>query len=322
MGASSTFGMVGGDVLLCQPAAAAAAAAAVSQYVLTATSSRGVSLASPSPLLATAGCTSGSGSTTSFSATRAVAAGGYAGALALTGDLNVIWAVGPPGSGSTTLAEHRSTGVGTVNLVTGASSSAAMLTLQAHGALMFAAWGVLAPLGVLAARYGKRLRPGPPPLWFTAHRGIQIAALVASLVGFSVAVAAVWGGAHFASPHAALGLAVFILSMMQALNAFTRPHPPKPSERKHCVRCAWEVLHKSSGVTLLVCGAVNVYLGLALYGAGAGLVAAYSVLIAALVVIAVWREIAESAVRKRDDFLALRSTPPQPSDSPPGIASR
>ena len=168
VGASSSSGMVGGDVLLCQPGLAA-----VSQAVLSATSRSGVSAASPSPLLATAGCASGSA--TSFSATRAVAAGSYAGALALTGDLRIIWAVGPAGSGSA-LPEHHSEGVGTLNLVTGASSSAATLTLQAHGVLMFAAWGALAPLGVLAARYGKRLRPGPPPLWYTAHRAVQIVA--------------------------------------------------------------------------------------------------------------------------------------------------
>ena len=303
-GTSSSFGMVGGDVTVCQPSLSTDA---VSQYILTATSSSGVARVSTSPLLASAGCAGGGAS---FSVTRSVSAGAYAGALPLAGDMRVIWAVGPTGGSGT--------GVGTVNLVSGAFSSASSLMLEAHGAMMVIAWGVLAPFGVLAARYGKRVRPGPPPLWFVAHRAIQVVALLASLAGFCIAVAAVWGGAHFSSPHAALGLAVFLLGALQALNAVLRPHPAKAGERKPCLRVAWEVLHRSSGAALLVLGAVNVFLGLLLYGTGGGLIAAYAIFIAFLVAVAVWREVVEATARKR--VAGLTQAPVD--DGPPGVRAQ
>ena len=293
---SPGYGMAGGDVAVCQPGAP------VVQYALTSESRRGVVLAAPSPLLASSGCAPGGAM---FSITRSAAAGGYAGALPLAGEFRVIWAVGRLG----TLGEHQATGVGTLDLRTGAFSSASMLALQAHGVFMFAAWGVLAPLGVLAARYGKRLQPAgaaakppsaPPALWFVLHRAVQAVALAASLAGFCIAVAAAWGSAaHFASPHAALGLAVFVLGGLQALNAAARPPPDEPGQPPRCARAAWRAVHMSGGLTLLVCGAVNVFLGLALYGAGTALAVGYGAVIAALVAAAAWREVADASAARR-----------------------
>jgi len=317
LGASSTFSMLGGDVAVCQPQLAAGAA--VAQMTLSGFSSESIVLASPSPLMAASGCAGSSAA--EFSITRALAAGEYAGALALAGDARVIWAVGQRGR----LGEHRATGVGSINLVTGAFSSAATLTLEAHGGLMFAAWGVLAPLGVLAARYGKRLEwEGSPPLWFSAHRLVQSAALLASLAGFCTALAALWGRAHFASPHAVVGLVIFLLGALQALNAAARPHPAAAGQPKTSLRAGWEILHRASGVVLLGLGVANIFLGVFVYGTSRLIIVAYSLVVAALISVAIWREIVEAATPARKPLASLAVLPgAAAADSdPPGIGGR
>ena len=284
-GVSTTFGMTTGDVTVCQPGLSGAAA--LSQYVTHEESVSGVVPALSSPLLGAFGCVSGLPS--NFS--RPVASGNYTGASALgPGPVKVIWAVGKAGSGIMN-AEHETMGMGTINFATGASTTPT--TLKAHGVVMFIAWGLLAPCGVLLARYTRAVWPSAvPAFWFRAHWMTQSAALAASIIGFSIGVAAAWGSVPFAHPHTALGLAFFILGMLQPINALVRPHKPAPGEATTWLRAVWEFIHKGSGVAVLVMSAANIVIGVLYYNGSAALAGAYGGVVAVLLAIAVWREIA------------------------------
>ena len=72
----------------------------------------------------------------------------------------------------------------------------------------------------------------------------------------------------------------------------------------------------SGGLTLLVCGAVNVFLGLALYGAGTALAVGYGAVIAALVAAAAWREVADASAARRARADAGARTRAVAADSP------
>ena len=70
--------------------------------------------------------------------------------------------------------------------------------LSWHGRAMFAAWAVLAPVGVIAARYFK-VTPGQDwpreldnPFWWRLHRGAQYAALVLTFAAFALASIPLW----------------------------------------------------------------------------------------------------------------------------------
>lgn len=53
--------------------------------------------------------------------------------------------------------------------------------VQAHGWLMAVGFGLLIPLGIVVARHGKGVRP---PLWFHAHRAIQVTGMACVLAAF------------------------------------------------------------------------------------------------------------------------------------------
>lgn len=115
-----------------------------------------------------------------------------------------------------------------------------------HGVLMWAAWLVLAPAGAMLARFGKGIKAKLPgsekPLWFATHRLIMPLVALLTLIGFSVGVDMVSEAA--ATAHAKIGYLLFVLAMLQPLNAVVRP--------KHGAkwRAQWEVLHKSQGHVL------------------------------------------------------------------------
>lgn len=82
-----------------------------------------------------------------------------------------------------------------------------------HMVFMLLGWLVLVPAGILLARFGRTFFT-----WFPYHRGLMLAAVVSVTIAFFVAVAAVGklSGNHFANRHERLGLAVFIIMLVQA----------------------------------------------------------------------------------------------------------
>lgn len=124
-----------------------------------------------------------------------------------------------------------------------------------HGALMFAAWGVLLPFGVYASVFLRELNS-----WLVVHRTANVLGVLATAAGFILAV--VKTDDHFAFAHAKYGLAIMLLSAVMPLSGLLRPHAPSADEIKSKVRLVWEVSHKGAGYALLVLAAMNLKSGL------------------------------------------------------------
>ncbi|KAE8223386.1 hypothetical protein CF319_g3577 [Tilletia indica] len=85
----------------------------------------------------------------------------------------------------------------------------------AHMIVMSIAWMGLVPAGILIGRYGRTLLPNS---WFKVHRAVQTSAVLFIVAGFALGVSAVKkdGLPHFDNTHKRLGLAMFILVLIQA----------------------------------------------------------------------------------------------------------
>lgn len=151
--------------------------------------------------------------------------------------------------------------------------------LSWHARLMTLAWGILAPFAVLVARYFKIL-PGqdwPSKLdsqvWWQAHRGMQIAAAVLSLLALGLVL---WAprGLHDAHWHSVFGWLVLGGCAAQILSGILRGSKGGPTAKapdgtlrgdhydmtRH--RLLFEALHKIVGYGLLLAAAVCIVLGL------------------------------------------------------------
>jgi cytochrome b561 len=204
-------------------------------------------------------------------------AGAPAGAVDVSGPLNVNWAHGA----SSALAVHTDKGSAVLSLQGGGAAAAgaggpsaerAAAVLIAHGALMAAAFLLLMPAAAIAARHkwlsgapdatvGGRVRGG----WFQAHRSMQILALMAAITAFIIIFQTNgWlpGGPGFEifSAHRALGIATFALALAQGALGAARPAlGAAPSPR----RLRWYGAHAGLGWSVIALGTVTCYLGIA-----------------------------------------------------------
>lgn len=133
----------------------------------------------------------------------------------------------------------------------------------AHGGLMMFAWGFLLPSGAILARFGKHR---PDGWWFKLHRIMQPLGLVFAIAGWGIALHNFRAldrkgdGTHY-YPHAALGMTVMILGILQPFNALIRPHAPKEGEEKTTLRFIWEIFHKRLGWLTLLLAIVTIGIG-------------------------------------------------------------
>lgn len=151
-------------------------------------------------------------------------------------------------------------------------SHAVGLAVSWHGRAMVLAWGVLAPVAVLIARFYKVL-PGQDwpreldnQLWWRVHWIGQSIVLALTLVG----AALILSGTVPSNPHGVLGYAVLLLVMAQVTLGFfrgTKGGPTAPSLRgDHYDMTPWrrmfEVVHKSIGYLLILLAVLTILLGL------------------------------------------------------------
>lgn len=184
-----------------------------------------------------------------------------------------------------------------VNLATGLlRHSRRDALLIAHAVLMACAWAVLAPAavsipaflrqGITSIRvpsastalcsslasvkgstgpmYPLRIRPGK---WIVHHRTLAACAWGLSLLGFGVAVALSWekgtgAAAHFANTHQVLGLVVWLLGLLQPVNAWIRPPKSSLGRARSTRRLLWELVHRGAGYCALVLAVFALYTGL------------------------------------------------------------
>jgi len=181
------------------------------------------------------------------------------------GSNNMLWAYGY----SPTIGIHANKMGFVVNLSSGVSEEQVIPNMSAwlaHGVLAFIAWGVLVPTAVQSSIM-RSLFKGP--MWFQLHRIFNTTAMALTVAVFAIGVAFTnrEGGLHFTNSHERMGLAMFILAILQVLDGVKRPHAPDPNsgEEKTTSRRAWEVGHRLGGVTLLACGFWQMDAGIKLY---------------------------------------------------------
>jgi len=170
---------------------------------------------------------------------------------------------------SPTIGMHVRKLVFAINLSSGASEEQVIPNMSAwlaHGILAFIAWGVLVPTAVQSSIM-RSLFKGP--MWFKLHQIFNTTAMALTVVVFAIGVAVTnrEGSLHFSNSHERMGLAMFILAIVQVLDGVKRPHAPAPNsgEEKTSSRKAWEVGHRLGGVALLACGFWQMDAGIKLY---------------------------------------------------------
>lgn len=106
----------------------------------------------------------------------------------------------------------------------------------AHGATAATAWGILVPLAIGSSLIRKLLEAIglPKGSWFQLHRGLNALAAILTIISFSIAVYTMSKEGyeeHFSiNSHHTVGLIIFILTLLQALNGVFRPHLPPDRE--------------------------------------------------------------------------------------------
>lgn len=174
-----------------------------------------------------------------------------------------------------TLNIHRSRESFALDLVSGglaAVQTRKTSLWKAHGWCAALAWGVLSPLAIGAAVLRNWFKGG---LWFRIHQTLNALVVLLTIVAFSLAVAAIsretpsgFDANHFHPdpfPHRTIGLVVFILAFIQAVNGVLRPHVPEEGKEKTTARGGWEIFHRVLGFLLLGLSWYQVQSGIKIY---------------------------------------------------------
>ncbi|KAL3844001.1 hypothetical protein ACJIZ3_001404 [Penstemon smallii] len=130
--------------------------------------------------------------------------------------------------------------------------------LAVHGFMMFLAWGILLPGGILAARYMKNLKGDN---WFQIHVNLQYSGLAIIFLGFLFAVAELQG-LIFDSLHVKFGMLAIFLAVAQPVNAYLRPKKPANGEETSSRRRIWEYTHVIIGRCAMIVGVVALFTGM------------------------------------------------------------
>jgi Eukaryotic cytochrome b561 len=177
---------------------------------------------------------------------------------------------------------------------------------KAHGILMATSFGVLVPIAVGSSLLRRALKLTNNGLWFQIHRFIMTIAALCVVCGFAVAIVALdktdgSEAEHFKGKHQSIGLAIFVMVLVQMLMGILRPHLPsaqlgsgsddkeqevtsvdgdahpvsvvKPSSvtgeglalEKSPQRVAFEIGHRLLAVALITLAWYNTGLGISLY---------------------------------------------------------
>ncbi|KAM3189817.1 hypothetical protein ACQJBY_068211 [Aegilops geniculata] len=223
-----------------------------------------------------------------------------------TGEVNQVWQVGPASGGSIgihAMAAANMGAKGKLNLVTGATTAVSggsiLRKKNTHGILNAVSWGILLPMGAIAARYLKTFKSADPA-WFYLHVACQ-------LIGYAVGVSGWATGIHLGnlskgitySLHRNIGIAVFALGTVQIFALFLRP------KKDHKLRVYWNVYHHSVGYTIIILGIVNIFKGMSILDVAQKWKTGYIIAIAILGGVAVALEVITWAIvlkrRKTED---------------------
>ncbi|KAI4311598.1 hypothetical protein MLD38_036482 [Melastoma candidum] len=181
-----------------------------------------------------------------------------------TTPLRVIWAMGAKWTdGSLTESNmHSSTSQRPVRVLLMRGSAEAEQDLRpvlaVHGFMMFLAWGILLPGGILAARYLKHVKGDG---WYKIHVYLQYSGLSIIFLALLFAVAEL-RGFHTESSHVKFGITAIVFAFVQPLNAYFRPERPAAGEQPSSARVTWEYFHVIVGRCGIVFGVVALFTGM------------------------------------------------------------
>ncbi|XP_064945641.1 cytochrome b561, DM13 and DOMON domain-containing protein At5g54830-like [Musa acuminata AAA Group] len=130
--------------------------------------------------------------------------------------------------------------------------------LAVHGFMMFVAWGILLPGGILAARYLRHIKGDG---WFQLHVYLQYSGIAIMLLGVLFAAAEL-RGFYLSLVHVKFGVTAILLACAQPLNACVRPKRPAEGEIASPKRIIWEYFHIIVGRSAIVAGVAALITGM------------------------------------------------------------
>uniref|UniRef100_A0A0D9XGN4 Cytochrome b561 domain-containing protein n=1 Tax=Leersia perrieri TaxID=77586 RepID=A0A0D9XGN4_9ORYZ len=181
-----------------------------------------------------------------------------------TTPLKVVWAMGASWSGNSLTGSNMHSVTSSrpirVLLLRGSAEAEQDLrpVLAVHGFMMFVAWGILLPGGILAARYLKSLKGDG---WYQIHVYLQYSGIAIMFLGVLFAAAEL-RGFYVSSVHVKFGVTALLLAVLQPLNAYFRPKRPANGEASSRNRVLWEYLHVITGRSAIVVGIVALFTGM------------------------------------------------------------
>ncbi|KAJ7518201.1 hypothetical protein O6H91_21G058800 [Diphasiastrum complanatum] len=195
--------------------------------------------------------------------------------------VNFIWNRGPSVSGnspqphSTSLADlqGRTSIDMSSGIVTGGGTAPHQHLKNTHGVLAAVSWGLLLPLGAMAARYLRAFDPA----WFYIHVAIQSTAYILGVSAWGLGLRL----GHYSlgvvyHQHRRIGITIFCFATLQVLAVALRP------SKEAKIRVYWNIYHHAIGYTTIILAAINIFKGLDILQPGSGWRTAYIVILSTL----------------------------------------
>ena len=142
------------------------------------------------------------------------------------------------------------TGVSVQATDQGSGSSSSETLERAHGILSLISWGILFPLGAMAARY---LRPISDPAWFYIHISCQTLAYALGVSSWALGMKLRSDSTFIYTSHQNIGIALFVFSTLQMFAFFLRPGKDMK------IRKYWNVYHHLLGYTIIGLSIINIF---------------------------------------------------------------
>ncbi|VVB06221.1 unnamed protein product [Arabis nemorensis] len=209
--------------------------------------------------------------------------------------VNHLWQDGPLKEGNR-LGMHAMSGdhlksMATLDLLSGQVTTTnsvngnMLLVKRIHGLINAVSWGILMPIGAMAARYMKTYET-LDPTWFYVHVVCQSTGYFSGLIGgLGIAIYMARHTGMSSTPHTVIGIILFCLGFLQILALKARP------DKDHKYRKYWNWYHHTVGYVVIVLSVYNIYKGLAMLQPGSGWKIAYTTIICAIGAFAIVMEI-------------------------------
>ncbi|KAK4340554.1 hypothetical protein RND71_039055 [Anisodus tanguticus] len=126
-----------------------------------------------------------------------------------------------------------------------------------HGVVNIFGWGVLLPIGVIIARYYKRL-PMKCEEWYSLHVRSEVAGFILGTVGWGLGISIRNSAKEQStmSTHGIFGTIIFTFTTIQVLHICLQP------DEENVYRKYWVIYHNFFGYALIILTIVNIFQGI------------------------------------------------------------